>query len=262
MPADATGFFAVQWHLPAQRCPAPWRPMHELARTSHAWDDRIAETRAALALAAGVHTDDVEHRVAASVVHLGICARIIAPALAAAACDNVELDTALQHMWWQPALGGPFPLSMLRPEPAAATPQELIRRLRGRLVEVTLAALVQAVRQYSVSGVIAWGNAGSALHSAAALLRVAHPHRTAHLDAVVAGLTEYEPLSAAGSVLADGPFRRNSCCLIYRVAGERADAVCGDCVLRSTDHHTSPSRQSQVISSSRSSGNDVDVDST
>ena len=54
----------------------------------------------------------VEPRVAASIAHLGITARLLAPLLAVAAVHHVvlELDPAQVH--WKPVFGGPFPLAV------------------------------------------------------------------------------------------------------------------------------------------------------
>lgn len=254
MSTDPYGFFDVAWHDVGQDCAAPWRPMSELATASTAWTERIAATRDALGASVGVQSDEVELRVAASVAHLGVCARIIAPALGVAVLDGRVMETALEQTWWQPTLGGPFPLSVQRASAERLTSAQLIWGLRGGLVDITMSSLARAVRPYSVSSVIAWGNVASALHSAAAMLAQAHPQRTVEIDSIRTGLATHEPLAAAGHYTADGDFRRNSCCLIYRVTGCRPAPVCGDCVLVTTDHHTSPSRQSQVISASRSSG--------
>ncbi|HEV7191860.1 MAG TPA: (2Fe-2S)-binding protein [Jatrophihabitantaceae bacterium] len=252
MSPETNAFFEVAWHSAAEPCAPPWRPLHELATPSAAWDDRIGATRSALSAARQDARDPVEQRVAASVVHLGLCARIIAPAFMAAASDGRVMDTTLHRMWWQPVVGGPFPLSVVRPAEGRDLPMdEVVRRLRSVLIDVTMPTLVQAVRRYSVSSIIAWGNVASAIHSAAAILSTARPDLGERVALVRSGLTAHEPLAGAGEIEPTGGFRRRSCCLIYRVSDAR-EAICGDCVLDGPGYQTSPSRQSQVSSASTS----------
>jgi hypothetical protein len=233
--------------------------MAELATPSASWERRIAAIREGLAAAAGLTAADVELRVAASVAQLGICARILAPVLAAAVLDGAALGTSLAGLRWQPVLGGPFPLSV----PDAATRRlptdELISTLRSELIDETARALVIAVRHYSVSPLVAWGNVASALQGAGSMLSAQRPDLIETTQTAVRGLMSAPVLAAAGGTTTSGSFRRRSCCLIYRVGGGRT-AICGDCVLRrsderaqSADHQTSPARQSQVSSPSRSS---------
>ena len=231
--ADEGGYFEFETHEPGASVGDPWRSMSELAQPSAAWVDRIAETRAALAASVGLAPDAIEQRVAASVAHLGVCARIVAPALAVAMLDRRVPETALDALWWQPSLGGPFPLSVRhhgavgRPAPT----DQLIAGLRAGLVGETAASLVGAVRYYSVSAHIAWGNVASAVHGAATMLAREHPDVARDVSAVVTGLFAAPPLDRTAERSAHGAFRRRSCCLIYRVGGWRT-AVCGDCVLR------------------------------
>ena len=241
MPTDPNGFFEVSLHSPTQGCVLPWRPMSELGTKSAAWTDRVVATRAALGSAVGVPAAGIETRVAASVAHLGICARIIAPVLARAA-EGILIDTELSRMWWQPTIGGPFPLSVQRVAGARLPAAEVSAILRDTLIDVTMGSLVRAVRTYSVSPTIAWGNVASALQSAAAMLAAARPAQATNVRAIVHGLSTYGPLAEAGDVAAGGEFRRNSCCLIYRVAGDRR-AVCADCILGDTSAITTRRRR-------------------
>ena len=54
---------------------------------------------------------EIEPRVAASAVHLGLAARLTAPALGAAVLRR-PLDLRPGGLWWQDVLGGPVPLSV------------------------------------------------------------------------------------------------------------------------------------------------------
>jgi len=71
---------------------------------------RIDAVRAALA--AGRPVQRIEHKVAASVTHLGLVARLISPALAFVVTTGHLPCTDLSRVWWQDQLGGAFPLSI------------------------------------------------------------------------------------------------------------------------------------------------------
>lgn len=210
-------FFAVDRHPDGASSTEPWRPISDLAEPGGALLPRIERVRTALAASGGRSPDQVERRVAVSVAHLGLVARLIAPAVGAAALGcPLPLDAA--SWWWQDELGGPFPVSVGDRSGALRVP--------GSAVEaITLACL----RADGVSPRVLWGNVASAANSAASMIGRTRPD--------LAEATR----SAADAFLADervedgalrvGPgFRRRSCCLIYRLTGSTT-AVCGDCVL-------------------------------
>jgi hypothetical protein len=202
-----TPFFAFETH-PADATPAPpWRAMRELVDDPTVLADRVHAVRARLAT--GRPADAVELRVAASVTHLGLVARLVSPALAA----DVVPDLDLRLTWWQPMLGGPFPLSV------ADTSASLDQLLDGPLTTLTAAA-----RPFGVADQILWGNVASALHGAAAMIGE-------RANDTVDRLMSRPTLGGTGTST-DGRFRRRTCCLIYRAAPGRDGAVCGDCVLR------------------------------
>lgn len=213
-------FFAVDRHPPGARPTGPWRPvtdLTDLAGPGAALRARIDRVRAALAAGGGRAPDRVEPRVAVSVAHLGLVARLIAPAVGAAALGS-PLPSDDADLWWQDELGGPFPLSV--GEGAGDL------RLPGSAVEaVTLAVL----RGFGVSARVLWGNVASAANSAATMIGRARPELAASARAAADVLLADERVE--DGVLRAGPdFRRRSCCLIYRLSGTTA-AVCGDCVL-------------------------------
>ncbi len=182
--------------------------MRELVDDPAVLADRVRAVRTHLA--AGRPVDAVERRVAASVTHLGLVARLVSPALAAAVTGGMVPDLDLRHTWWQPLLGGAFPLSV------ADTAASLDQLLDGPIRTLGL-----ATRPFGVSEQILWGNVASALHGAAGMIG-------ARADAVVGGLMSRPPLRGTGATTS-GRFRRRTCCLIYRAAPGRA--ICGDCVL-------------------------------
>ncbi len=76
-------FFTVHAHLPGERPELPWRTVDELASRSEPLQYRIASVRRALAVTTGIRADQIEARVAASVAHCGVVARLVSPTLAA-----------------------------------------------------------------------------------------------------------------------------------------------------------------------------------
>ncbi len=213
-------YFATHAHEPAARVALPWRPLSELIDRPITLDARLEATRAAL-IARGDPATVVDLRVVASVVQLGIVARMLAPAIGSYALGLGQIDAQSEDIWWQDKLGGPFPISIPRVEPAGEF------ALRGSIVEgVTMAVGAR----YGVSPRVLWGNVGSAANSAARLIAASRPD-VAPRAAVVANLLLADSRVDEGKLRSSSSFRRRSCCLIYRVVGSRS-AVCGDCVLR------------------------------
>lgn len=221
-------FFAVTTH-PAAAPPAePWQPM-----TLPLLAERAAGVRSYLAAAGGQPPDAVEPRVAASVAHLGLAARLVSPALAAAVLHGRLLAYDLGAVRWQPAQGGPVPLSLpddaLRPPEAA--PDRLAGAVAGRLLDGPLAELADLLAALGLSPHIALGNTASAVNGAATALAAARPELAARARAFTALLLDRPPLRAQSARTPAGAFRRRSCCLIYRAAPDHAGALCGDCAL-------------------------------
>lgn len=242
-------FFAVAAHEPAVAPSAPWRPFRELTSPSGPLGDRVASVRAALAARGGQAVGDVESRVAASAVHLGLVARLVAPALGAAVL-GLAVDMRLGGLWWQEQIGGPVPLSVpaaardsahdsadeaLAPDPVAVEWDRLL--LDGTVAPVTAAI----ARLVPVSSRVLWGNVASAANSAAAQTARRRPDLAARAWQAAGRLFASPWLG-----LEPGPpgpaFRRASCCLFYRLASGNPAVVCGDCVLRARFEYKALSR--------------------
>jgi hypothetical protein len=226
-------FFAVATH-PAAAPPAaaPWQAM-----TGPAFAARAAAVRGRLAAAGGQQPDAVEQRVAASVAHLGLAARLLSPALAAAVLHGALLDHDLAAVRWQPVLGGPVPLSL--PDTAlggpALEPGPLADAFAARLHDGPLAELAAHHTAFGVSAHILLGNTASAVNGAAAMIASARPELAAATAAFTTAVLDRPPLRAQRDRTHEGAFRRRSCCLIYRAAPGRRGALCGDCALRAGD---------------------------
>lgn len=219
-------FFAVGSHPPGAAPVPPWRPVSELTAPSQTLRGRIDAVRAALAARGGLSAGEIEPRVAASAVHLGLAARLTAPALGAAVLRR-PVDLRAGGLWWQDAPGGPVPVSV-PVTPEAGTSQEERDRL---LFEELLAPLTAAIaRLVPVSGRVLWGNVASAVNAAAA--QVAGQRPDLARDAWQAARALFGDRWLRTERNPPGPaFRRSSCCLFYRLAPGNPSAVCGDCVL-------------------------------
>ena len=209
-------FFAVDVHEPMTPVMVPWLAFTELLGDL---DSRVQPVRSALALGGNRPEDDVELRVAASVAHLGVVARLLAPAIGAVALGERGLSLDAADLRWQNQLGGPFPLSTV-----IRTGRSSL--LRGDAVE---ALTLGFAGTYSLSDQVLWGNVGSAANGAAGLIAAARPDLAPRArmaaDAILA-----DPRVDGGGLRSGEDFRRKSCCLLYRLTGDRI-AVCGDCVL-------------------------------
>jgi hypothetical protein len=214
-------FFAVETHVRGELKPPPWQPMTALIGANGALPARVDAVRAALAQRAGRRPADVQIRVAASVTHFGLIARLLAPAIGAIALGHPEASLSLDHLWWQNTLGGPYPLS-ITPRPTTEVPEA------APAVEAITAAIAE---RYAVSHRVLCGNMGSAANSAAQLISSAQADLTIAAHAAADAILT-DPRIDDGALRAGPLFRRRSCCLIYRIANDRAH-ICGDCVLGS-----------------------------
>jgi FhuF-like iron-sulfur protein len=235
-------FFAVETHPMDSLPQEPWHAMSELVENPGILLDRILAVRAALAAAGGQAPGAVEMRVAASVAHLGLVARLISPALALAVTSGTVLEVALGSTWWQPVLGGAFPLSVSQSPPVSqgvgtvpagrkTNLERLAALLASRVLDGPVRDLLKATMPWSGSRHVLWGNIASAVNGAASMMATCQPAWAQGSRTIAALLLDQPPLRGTSIVLADGGFRRRSCCLIYRAAPDAAGALCGDCVL-------------------------------
>ncbi|MEU0744233.1 (2Fe-2S)-binding protein [Streptomyces sp. NPDC006134] len=192
-----------------------------------------------------------ETRIAVSVAHQGLAARLWSAALGCAVLYGrvPDLDPHLLH--WDPDAAAPDDLwlTQVRPhssdtsdtsdtsdEGAAAVLADAV--LRAHLIP--LAAALRA--RYRVAAGLLRGNTASALAGAARELdrwARAHgrPDAAARARSVTAALLGHPLLTGTGT-LTGTAFRRRSCCLYYRVPG---GGVCGDCCFPTPPGSASPS---------------------
>ncbi|MER6837656.1 (2Fe-2S)-binding protein [Streptomyces cellulosae] len=164
-----------------------------------------------------------EPRVAASVAHQGLAARLWSVALGCAALHGAAPDLAPSTLRWDPEGSAPDDLHLpeVRPLPGdAATLADVV--LRGHLEP--LSAALRA--RHRIAPALLRGNAASALAAAAReITRHARPDAAARATRLAGDLLDHPLLTGAGT-LTGSAFRRRSCCLYYRVPG---GGVCGDC---------------------------------
>ena len=218
-------YFAVDVHRPGSPVRPPWQPLGELTGSPDALADQIGEVRERLAAAAGCPAAAVEFRVAASIAQLGLCARLLSPALGAAATGRPLLVEVAQARW-VPELGGPFRLSLAE-DAVAAGPGTAAT---AALLAGPVTQIVRAVEAMAVSPRVLWGNVASAVNGAATMIAAARPDLAGGAAEAAAALLGHPDLAGTYQGRPLHGFRRRNCCLIYRLSPERP-AYCGDCVL-------------------------------
>lgn len=185
-----------------------------------------------------------ERRVAASIAHLGLVARLWSVALGSAALYDVVPDLAAEGLHWDP--DGSSPDDLLLASPVRELPATA-ETLRGTVLEGHLRPLAEAFRRDgNISARLMWGNAGSALAASVSQLRLwardmERPEVGKRAAVIAHELFAHPELRSTGSLKA-GTFRRNSCCLYYRCPD---GGLCGDCVFDTAPSRSSPQRGSE-----------------
>ncbi|MEW2300542.1 IucA/IucC family C-terminal-domain containing protein [Streptomyces sp. NPDC006655] len=170
-----------------------------------------------------------EPRVAASIAHQALAARLWSVALGCAARYGRLPDLDPRLLRWDTDATAPDDLWLteVRALPGGAEPATLV----DAVVHGHLEPLAAALRaRHGVAAGLLWGNAGSALAGAARELdRRARADGDAHLArrarALTAALFAHPRLRPTGTRTGLS-FHRRSCCLYYRVPG---GGICGDC---------------------------------
>lgn len=226
------GFFVLRTLRPAAGDPEAMR-INELPSLAKAYEKITSDVYGnVLTFRVGVVSGRLrapELRVAASIAHQGLAARLWSVALGCAARYGrlPDLDPGLLR--WDAGAGAPDDLRLteVRPLPGDAGPDTLA----DAVVHGHLEPLAEAVRaRYNIAAGLLWGNAASALAGAARELERwaradGRPEAAERTRAAVDALFGHPLLRDTG--IGTGPaFRRRSCCLYYRVPG---GGVCGDC---------------------------------
>ncbi|MFF3961370.1 (2Fe-2S)-binding protein [Streptomyces griseorubiginosus] len=165
--------------------------------------------------------DAPEPRIAASIAHLGLAARLWSAALGCATVYGRIPDLSPGRLHWDPDGSAPEDLWLAPREPGESLPGDA-RTLGDVVLHGHLEPLAAALRTaYRPASGLLWGNAASALVGA---VRQLGPHGAgARARALAAELLAHPLLEGA---LDPRTLRRRSCCLYYRLPG---GGVCGDC---------------------------------
>jgi hypothetical protein len=236
--AGAGPYFAVEAWVPG----GGWRPVRELAADPAVLASRVAYARDDIAGRVGRTPAEVTERVAASIVFLGLAARLVSPSLGAAVLGGVVPSLTLDNLWWRPVDGGPMPLAagpVTGREIGGGADGEWLDEAAGALSRGCVRGLVEPVMDafrelFRVSPLILRGNIASALAGAAGMLASGFPDRAETAGQLTARILDLPPLRGSGEFVqpdVSNPRRflvRRSCCLYYRVPG---GGFCADCVL-------------------------------
>lgn len=189
---------------------------------------RVADVRAVLA--AGPGSPQVQPAVVASLVHLGLVARLVSPLLGAALRAGVLPVTSLEHVHVHLAGANPLPLALGATSPTAAgSAADLADAFARCWLLPGIEPLTRTVgATWSVSRQVLDGNVTSAVAGALRMAATARPELTGSADSVLEAFLGSGPLAGTGWWREDGSFVRRSCCLFYRVPGA---GTCGDCIL-------------------------------
>jgi len=206
---------------------AGWRPLRELLEPD-VITERVTAARELLAERSRVRVAEIEERATASIVFLGLAARLVSPTFASAVLADRVPQLQLDELWWQPVVGGPWPLA--RSAAAGAASVDLAADLDAYVLQPIVAPVLDAFgRTFAVSPQVLWGNVASSLAGASTMLRTARPDRADAATRLIGQLLDRGTLAGTGDLDPAGPsFVRRSCCLFYRVPGA---GICGDCVL-------------------------------
>lgn len=189
---------------------------------------RAAEVRAALA--AGPGHPDVEPAVVASLVHLGLVGRLVAPVLGAGLITRVLPLAPAERVHLRLVGANPVPMAVDSSSAAAVDgPADLVPAFHDGWLLPMVVPFTAAVRDlWAVSQHVLDGNVVSAVASALRMAAIARPELGERSDEALDALLTSGSLRGMGRRRGDGSFERRSCCLFYRVPGA---GTCGDCVL-------------------------------
>ncbi|WP_109474246.1 (2Fe-2S)-binding protein [Ornithinimicrobium cavernae] len=196
--------------------------------------DRFAATRAGLAAATGLPTEDVLTRTAVSAAQVGLVSRLWSVALASVALHSWVPDLRAEQLLVAGSHRNPSPMALKEPTAGHRVhdTSEAVTVVGDLVVHGAVADVTEACREHgSTSANVLVSNAASSLVAAARVIGRAVPAQSAALDRLARSLLELPWLAAGGGYRpADGTeeFKRTGCCLYYRLPGH---GLCPDCVL-------------------------------
>jgi hypothetical protein len=164
-----------------------------------------------------------DQRVAASIAHLGLAARLWSPVLGSGLLQAVVPDLSTLTVATSPQIR----LGVARPAGWTVSDAGELARLSADVVGAQLRLLGDALPVRLAPGLLR-GNAASAMVGALGVLAAARPGLTRAAAELAQALLETPCLRRGGVLSGDAAmtFRRQSCCLYYRLPG---GGLCGDC---------------------------------
>ena len=240
------GFFVLA--DPAGSDAVPWPELLDEERLAA----RLAQVRAALAGSTGQDPGDVDPKVAASALQVGLASRLLSVGLATAVLHGRVPDLLSRHLLGSPGHRGEVPLALAPDTPwtSVATLDEAADRLTRTLVAGSLADLDAAcARVGGVAPRVLLSNTTSSLVGAARVLAHARPGCGPAAWELARLLLSSPGLAPGGgtrprSGLPDGvggpmerpdeAFVRRGCCLFDRIPGH---GLCPDCVRAPSHPH-------------------------
>ena len=209
-----------------------WRPLSDLLGPDVLIENvdqvrRILHERTRLPLA------DLDLRACASTHALGLTSRLVAPALGCAAFAGQVPALTIDGLRWQRVAGGPVPIGVSAADSRpVASPDEAADALHRTVITTVVAPLIRAFEQtFALSPQVLWGNVASALAGAATMVVRSGTAPLLDPPTIAKLATERGTLAGMGTWTGTA-FRRNNCCLFYKIPG---GGTCGDCVLISND---------------------------
>jgi hypothetical protein len=197
---------------------------------------RVREVRQLLMTGPG--SPAVSDRVAASLVHLGLIARLVSPVLGAALLTGLMPVAPPERVRLRLSGSNPLPMALTGPTVIPVDgPPALAEAFDGAWLQPIVGALTVAVHtRYRVSRKVLEGNVASAVAGALRAATDSRPDLEPGAAAVLDALLSGGSLIGRGGRRADGEFIRRSCCLLYQLPGA---GFCGDCVLAGRVRHGS-----------------------
>jgi ferric iron reductase protein FhuF len=216
-------------------------PLRRLVDSSEVYHARIDATGIALSRLLNLDPDELPRRPLASLAFLGISARLVAPALAAAAIYRLVPELTLDNVNEAELAVGRVVLHLtefhgLDPTPTSEI-ADLADLIDGHLLQGPLAGLVSAfAAREALHPRLLWGNVASTVASSAKLVGRHRPGHTDTTNELARLILDRTPLSECGYLTQDDQvldYHRRSCCLYYQFPNA---GTCGDCPLPPGPH--------------------------
>jgi hypothetical protein len=224
--AELGGFFEFELRPNVE----DWVPLTTMVTEPSAVALRVHRIRVDLSDRAGIPVDDVEPRVATSLMQLGLAARVVSPAGACLLTSGWIPHLTPERLLWLDQLRNPAPFALSavvgQPMPDLGAAAAALIDLVVEPVPVSLATSTRSVVR--LSDRVLWENVASALAAATVLIARERPETTPQASELLAHLVGRLRLDGLGRLDKQGQFHRRSCCLYYRLPGA---GFCEDCVL-------------------------------